>query len=165
MKTVADFYNKTATGWSDEWYKEKKQNEILRKFYNCYAQVGTKHPRILDLGCGAGYDSKILSKMGARVVGLDVSQKLIKIAKILSAFPENDLLISGHTALAGNAQSRQKLSEERASAVAEFLIDLGIKDSHHIFTQGFGATKPIAPNTNTEGMARNRRVEITIMEK
>lgn len=92
-------------------------------------------------------------------------EKLIKIAKILSAFPENDLLISGHTALAGNAQSRQKLSEERASAVAEFLIDLGIKDSHHIFTQGFGATKPIAPNTNTEGMARNRRVEITIMEK
>ena len=81
MKNVADFYNKTATGWSDEWYKEKKQNEILGKFYNCYAAVGTKHPRILDLGCGAGYDSKILSRMGARVVGLDVSEKLIKIAK------------------------------------------------------------------------------------
>lgn len=81
MKNVADFYNKTATGWSDEWYKEKKQNEILGKFYNCYAQVGTKHPRILDLGCGAGYDSKILSRMGARVVGLDVSEKLINIAK------------------------------------------------------------------------------------
>ena len=81
MKNVADFYNKTATGWSDEWYKEKKQSEILGKFYNCYAQVGTRHPRILDLGCGAGYDSKIISKMGARVVGLDVSEKLINIAK------------------------------------------------------------------------------------
>lgn len=81
MKTVADYYNKTATGWSEEWYKEKKQNEILGKFYNCFAGVGTKHPRILDLGCGAGYDSKILSRMGARVVGLDVSEKLIKIAK------------------------------------------------------------------------------------
>lgn len=92
-------------------------------------------------------------------------EKLKKIAKILSAFPENDLLISGHTALAGNAQSRQKLSEQRATSVAEFLIDLGVKDAHHIFTQGFGATKPIAPNTNTAGMARNRRVEITIMEK
>lgn len=92
-------------------------------------------------------------------------EKLKKIAKILSAFSENDLLISGHTALAGNADSRQKLSEERANSVAEFLIELGVKDAHHIFTQGFGATKPIAPNTNTEGMARNRRVEITIMEK
>ena len=92
-------------------------------------------------------------------------EKLKKIAKILSAFSENDLLISGHTALAGNAESRQKLSEERANSVAEFLIELGVKDAHHIFTQGFGATKPIAPNTNTAGMARNRRVEITIMEK
>ncbi len=92
-------------------------------------------------------------------------EKLKKIAQILSAFPDNDLLISGHTALAGNAQSRQKLSEERATSVAEFLISLEVKDAHHIFTQGFGATKPIAPNTNTEGMARNRRVEITIMEK
>jgi outer membrane protein OmpA-like peptidoglycan-associated protein len=92
-------------------------------------------------------------------------EKLKKIAQILSAFPDNDLLISGHTALAGNAESRQKLSEERANSVAEFLIELGVKDAHHIFTQGFGATKPIAPNTNTAGMARNRRVEITIMEK
>ncbi len=92
-------------------------------------------------------------------------EKLKKIAQILSAFPDNDLLISGHTALAGNASSRQKLSEERANSVAEYLINLGVKDAHHIFTQGFGASKPIAPNTNTEGMARNRRVEITIMEK
>ena len=77
MKTVADYYNKTATGWSDEWYKEKKQNEILGKFYNCYAQVGTKHPRILDLGCGAGYDSKILSRMGARVVGVELGKMIV----------------------------------------------------------------------------------------
>ena len=31
MKNVADFYNKTATGWSEEWYKEKKQNEKKEK--------------------------------------------------------------------------------------------------------------------------------------
>ena len=31
MKTVTDFYNKTATGWSDEWFKEKKQSMILEK--------------------------------------------------------------------------------------------------------------------------------------
>ena len=92
-------------------------------------------------------------------------EKLEKIAQILSAFPNNDLLISGHTALAGSASSRQALSEERASSVAEYLINIGVKDAHHIFTQGFGADKPIAPNTTAEGMARNRRVEITIMEK
>ena len=81
MKNVADYYNKTATGWSDEWYREKKQSLILEKFYNCYSAVGTKHPKILDLGCGAGYDAKILAKMGSRVVGIDFSDKLINIAK------------------------------------------------------------------------------------
>lgn len=81
MKTVTDFYNKTATGWSDEWLKEKKQSMILEKFYNCFSHGGTKHPKILDLGCGAGYDAKILNKMGARVVGVDISDKLIEIAK------------------------------------------------------------------------------------
>lgn len=81
MKNVADYYNKTATGWSDEWLKEKKQSTILEKFYNCFAQVGTSRPRILDLGCGAGYDSKIINKLGARVVGIDLSEKLIDIAK------------------------------------------------------------------------------------
>ena len=81
MKTVADFYNKTATGWSDEWFKEKKQSMILEKFYNCFAGGGTKHPKLLDLGCGAGYDAKISSKLGARVVGIDISEKLVEIAK------------------------------------------------------------------------------------
>ena len=81
MKNVADFYNKTATGWSAEWYKEKLQSEILVKFYNCYAGAGTNHPKILDLGCGAGYDSKILAKLGAKMTGIDISEELIKIAK------------------------------------------------------------------------------------
>ena len=81
MKTVADYYNKTATGWSDEWFKEKKQSMILEKFYSCFAAGGTKHPRLLDLGSGAGYDAKIISRMGARVVGVDLSEKLVNIAK------------------------------------------------------------------------------------
>lgn len=81
MKNVTDYYNKTATGWSEEWLKEKKQSAILEKFYNCYTQVGTKRPKILDLGCGAGYDSKILRKLGARVSGIDISEKLIEIAQ------------------------------------------------------------------------------------
>lgn len=81
MKTVTDFYNKTATGWSDEWYKEKKQSMILEKFYNCFSQAGTNHPKLLDLGSGIGYDAKIVSKMGARVVGVDLSEKSVEIAK------------------------------------------------------------------------------------
>lgn len=81
MKNVADYYNKTATGWSDEWLREKKQSAILEKYYGCFSQGGTSHPKILDLGCGAGYDAKILNKLGAKVTGIDISEKLIEIAK------------------------------------------------------------------------------------
>ncbi len=91
--------------------------------------------------------------------------KLRQIAEILSQFPDNDLLISGHTALAGTAEARQKLSEERAAAVAEYLVELGVKDKYHVFARGFGADKPVADNHTEAGKARNRRVEITIMDK
>lgn len=90
--------------------------------------------------------------------------KLEQIAQILEAWPENDILVTGHTALAGTAKMRQELSEQRARAVADYMILLGVRDRFHIFTQGFGATKPVAPNTTEEGKARNRRVEITIMD-
>lgn len=81
MKNVKDFYNKTATGWSDEFYKEKQNKEILTKFVDCFVDGGTISPRILDLGCGVGYDSKFLSEIGAKVVGVDLSENLIEIAK------------------------------------------------------------------------------------
>ena len=92
-------------------------------------------------------------------------RKLRKIAEILKDFPDNDLLISGHTALAGTASGRQKLSEQRASAVADYLAELGVKRHEQLFTKGFGAQVPIAPNTTEAGKARNRRVEITILDK
>ena len=90
--------------------------------------------------------------------------KLNQIAKIIEDFP-NDLLISGHTALSGSAESCQILSEERADSVAKYLIKTGVRDKYHVYTQGFGARVPIASNATPEGMAKNRRVEITILDK
>ncbi|MCM1320797.1 MAG: OmpA family protein [Bacteroides sp.] len=101
-------------------------------------------------------DSAVLSEREKRKIG--------KIADILKQFPDNDLLISGHTALAGTASARKKLSKERADAVASFLVQIGVKDMYHVFSQGFGAEKPIAPNDTEDGRARNRRVEITILQ-
>lgn len=91
-------------------------------------------------------------------------EKLEKIAQIVSAFP-NDLLISGHTAKVGSPESCQILSEERADSVAKFLIEKGVRDKYHIYTQGFGERVPIATNSTVEGRSRNRRVEITIMDE
>ena len=92
-------------------------------------------------------------------------EKIKKIADILAAYPENDLLISGHTARAGTEESCQKLSSERAVSVADFLIILGVRDKNRIFTQGHGSKVPVASNKTEEGKAKNRRVEITLLDK
>ena len=92
-------------------------------------------------------------------------EKLDKIAQILNAYPDNDLLITGHTALRGTKESRQKLSEERAQSVADYLIRKKVRDKYHVFTKGMGGDVPIADNKTEVGRAKNRRVEITIMDK
>ena len=91
--------------------------------------------------------------------------KLDKIAQILNAYPDNDLLITGHTALRGTKESRMQLSVERAQSVASYLIRKKVRDKYHIFTQGMGGDVPIADNSTEAGRAKHRRVEITIMDK
>lgn len=91
--------------------------------------------------------------------------KLRKIAGILRDYPDNDILVSGHTAHYPGGADPQVLSEERAAAVADFLVELGVKDKFHVFTQGFGDKQPIDTNDTAEGRAKNRRVEITIMDE
>lgn len=91
--------------------------------------------------------------------------KIQKIGAILNEYPGNDLLIAGHTARAGSEESCQSLSEQRASTVADFLVQLGVREKKHIFTQGFGSKVPVASNKTERGKAKNRRVEITILDK
>lgn len=92
-------------------------------------------------------------------------KKIRELAKILKTFP-NDILISGHTAsVDDDEESCQILSEERADSVANFLLKLRVRTENHIFTEGFGSKRPIGDNSTEEGRKKNRRVEITILDK
>ena len=91
-------------------------------------------------------------------------KKLDYIAGILEEYPERDILVEGHTALAGTPAGRKKLSEDRARAVADYLLSTGCRLPEQIIMRGVGAEKPIADNSTEEGMSRNRRVEIIILE-
>lgn len=91
--------------------------------------------------------------------------KITRIAALLERYPDKELLITGHTALAGTAGARQKLSEERAEAVAHFIVLMGVRSEYSVYSRGFGAEKPVAPNDTEINRSRNRRVEITILEK
>jgi len=90
--------------------------------------------------------------------------KLDKIAEILKKYPERDILVGGHTALARTAEGRMQLSRERAGAVADYLLSKKVRSPERIVVKGYGADRPVADNRTEEGMRKNRRVEITILE-
>jgi len=85
---------------------------------------------------------------------------LAEIAGMLKDHPDLDLLIEGHTDNVGNAASNLALSQRRAAAVRQALIDIYKIDGNRLTTQGFGDTVPAAPNTTPEGRQQNRRVEL-----
>jgi outer membrane protein OmpA-like peptidoglycan-associated protein len=72
--------------------------------------------------------------------------------------------VEGHTDNRGKKDANQKLSEDRASAVKDYLVSQGI-DAVRLESLGYGDSKPIAPNLTARGRELNRRVEFIVLEK
>jgi outer membrane protein OmpA-like peptidoglycan-associated protein len=90
-------------------------------------------------------------------------EKLSKLSGVLLGFPgEYKLEIEGHTDSTGSDAYNQQLSQARAESVRNFLVDQGIPTERIPSTQGFGRTKPIAPNDTRANREKNRRVDIVV---
>lgn len=90
-------------------------------------------------------------------------EKLSKLSGVLLGFPgEYKLEIEGHTDSTGTDAYNQKLSQSRAESVRNFLVEQGIPMERIPSTQGFGRTRPIAPNDTRANREKNRRVDIVI---
>ena len=90
-------------------------------------------------------------------------KRLDQIAEILKVADGASFLVEGHTASTGYVEGEMRLSLERAQAVINALKLRGLQ-SERFICKGSGSTKPIAVNTTAEGKAKNRRVEITILD-
>jgi outer membrane protein OmpA-like peptidoglycan-associated protein len=90
----------------------------------------------------------------------DSEAVLKQISDILHKNPDWKLSVAGHTDNIGDASANQQLSERRAVAVKDALVSRYGIASDRLTTGGFGASRPIEPNTTLEGRARNRRVEL-----
>jgi outer membrane protein OmpA-like peptidoglycan-associated protein len=91
----------------------------------------------------------------------EAREKLAKVAGIISAYPGLRLDVEGHTDNVGGDSYNQELSEQRGSAVRDYLTQQGIQQSS-VTTKGFGKTQPIATNETPVGRQQNRRVELVI---
>ena len=83
----------------------------------------------------------------------------MNIADILDDYPNVTFRIEGHTDSTGSAELNQRLSQERAQSVMNYLIEKGIP-SERMTSVGYGEDRPIADNNTREGRRTNRRVEI-----
>jgi outer membrane protein OmpA-like peptidoglycan-associated protein len=88
-------------------------------------------------------------------------EKLAKVAGIVLAHPGLKLEVEGHTDSVGSDEYNQKLSDNRAKSVADFLIKQGLKEEA-ITSKGFGESTPVADNTTATGRQQNRRVELIV---
>jgi outer membrane protein OmpA-like peptidoglycan-associated protein/tetratricopeptide (TPR) repeat protein len=90
------------------------------------------------------------------------SNEVQKVVEFLQKFPEMKIEIGGHTDNTGNKDRNYKLSENRAKAVMDSLVDLGIP-KNRMTAKGYADELPVDTNETPEGRAQNRRTEIKIL--
>jgi OOP family OmpA-OmpF porin len=91
----------------------------------------------------------------------DSKTVLDTVVEILKRYPDMQVELAGHTDNVGSDEYNQKLSEKRAEAVRQYLVDAGIP-SGNMTSAGYGEKEPIETNDTEEGRELNRRVELRI---
>jgi len=107
--------------------------------------------------------NNILFETGKSILTTASFVELDRLLNILQDEPLMRIEISGHTDITGSLALNNKLSEDRARAVVEYLVQKGTDRSRLEF-KGFGPSQPIADNATSAGRAKNRRVEFKILE-
>jgi len=105
--------------------------------------------------------SDVLFDTGKYTLKPATREKLAKIAGIVLGHPGLRLAVEGHTDSVGGDDFNQRLSEQRANSVRNYLVAQSVA-SDSITASGFGKTRPVASNDNPSGRQLNRRVELVV---
>ncbi|QHN02494.1 OmpA family protein [Granulicella sp. WH15] len=105
--------------------------------------------------------SDVLFDTGRYTLKQDTKISLAKVAVILQAYPSLKLQVEGYTDSVGSDDYNQKLSENRANTVKDFLISQGT-DPGSITSAGYGKANPVADNGTAAGRKQNRRVDLIV---
>ena len=100
--------------------------------------------------------------VGQSVIQTEYYGLLQQVQQALSIFPDDNIVIEGHTDSTGSDELNLRLSRERADSVAQYLIaNLGMSQAR-VKSVGYGKNRPIANNETSEGRALNRRIDVVI---
>jgi outer membrane protein OmpA-like peptidoglycan-associated protein len=137
-------------------YLNRQQRRLERDLAGTGATVtNTGQQLIVTLPDNVTFD------VGSSTVRPQFLGDLTEVATSLRAEPSSFVDVIGHTDSTGSAEFNQALSERRAQAVADVLIQRGVQ-RERVVAFGQGLSQPVATNDTPEGRARNRRVEIRV---
>ena len=128
--------------------------QLLDQFNRVLETRDTPRGLVVNMG-------DVLFDFGKYNLRSEAREKLAKLTGIVLAHPGLKFAVEGHTDSVGGDEANQKLSEQRADVVRQYLIGEGLPDAS-VSSQGFGKTSPVADNDTASGRQKNRRVEIVV---
>lgn len=108
--------------------------------------------------------ARLTFEQGKDVIQPESFENLDELAALMGDHPKMIIQLEGHTENQGSAEANMKLSEARVKAVKRYLAGRGV-DKDRIKTKAFGGTQPLTKEKTPEARARNRRVEIRVLEE
>ncbi len=125
------------------------------------ADIPTAKVKRVAEGIEVEFNSKVLFGFNSYQLLDSSKSSLNQLIAVLNKYAETNIEVQGHTDSLGSPTYNQKLSEQRAHAVADYLLANNIAAAR-ITTKGYGMLYPKYPNSTDEGRAQNRRVEFLI---
>ena len=130
--------------------------QVEKMFTSDEARVFRQGNTIILRLVGLTFDS------GASQIRPNNFNLLEKVEKAIDVFPRSELTIEGHTDSHGGDEFNQKLSQERAESVQQYMINAMRIPSYRLIAVGYGETRPVASNETASGRERNRRIDVII---
>lgn len=134
--------------------KQEMRARLLQQLNSVLATRDTARGLIANM-------SDVLFKSGSFELLPGARERLAKVSGIVLAYQGLRLAVEGHTDSIGTDEYNRRLSEQRADAVRDYLVQQGI-NSDAITASGFGKSEPVASNDTPEGRQQNRRVELVV---
>jgi outer membrane protein OmpA-like peptidoglycan-associated protein len=134
--------------------KEKLRQQLLQQFNMILETRDSARGLIVNMSDVLFDTAKYTLRPAAR-------EKLARVGGIVLSHPGLKIEVEGHTDSVGSDEYNQKLSEQRANAVREYLLSQGLQSSS-LTAKGFGESTPVASNDTGSGRQQNRRVELVV---
>jgi outer membrane protein OmpA-like peptidoglycan-associated protein len=146
----------TAQTLEDERRFNQKYIEIQKSFGTDEAEVYKRGNQLIMRLKGMQFP------VGTAVIMPENYQLLSKVQRAIKLFKNPSVVIEGHSDSTGSDEINIVLSQQRAEAVMDYLIANNTLTKNKVVAMGYGSSKPVASNSNAEGRAANRRIDVIV---